>query len=102
LAFSDFVPLWRNLIFMGVVLLWLEAWLELNLELQCVKLQLYRYGLMLGIKSVIALALGAALAIYGLGPYGPLFGLIGDVSLPRCSWDGASGIKLHSPLIEIF
>jgi O-antigen/teichoic acid export membrane protein len=76
LAFTDFVPLWRNLIFMGVVLLWLEAWLELNLELQRVKLQPFRYGLMLGIKSAIALAVGAVFAMYGLGPYGPLFGLI--------------------------
>ena len=76
LAFTGSDPLWRNLIFSGIALLWAEAWLELNLELQRVKLRPFRYGLMLGIKSAIALAVGAALAMYGLGPYGPLFGLI--------------------------
>jgi O-antigen/teichoic acid export membrane protein len=76
LAFTGSDPLWRNLILSGIALLWAEAWLELNLELQRVKLRPFRYGLMLGIKSAIALAVGAVLAMYGLGPYGPLFGLI--------------------------
>ncbi|WP_438317038.1 lipopolysaccharide biosynthesis protein [Candidatus Caldatribacterium sp. SIUC1] len=76
LAFTRSDPLWRNLILTGIVLLLAEAWLELNLELQRVKLQPLRYGLMLGIKSATALGLGTALVIHGLGPYGPLSGLI--------------------------
>ena len=76
LAFTRSDPLWRNLILIGIALLWAEAWLELNLELQRVKLQPLRYGLMLGIKSALALGLGAVLVIYGLGPYGPLSGLV--------------------------
>jgi len=80
-------PVWHGLILVAVPLLWAEAWFELNLSLSAVKLLPLRYGLMNGVKAVSSLLVGAALIIWGMGAYGPLFGLLLGVLLASSIWD---------------
>lgn len=86
-------PTWRGLILLAVPLLWAQAWFELNLELVRSKLQPWRYGLASGLKSVSAVVVGAALAVWGLRAFGPLIGLligflIAGLGLARQEWRG--------------
>lgn len=67
---------WRGLIAIAIPLLWVQAWFELNLSLAATRLEPVRFGWMSGLKSTIALAIGASLVLLGLGPYGPLCGLL--------------------------
>lgn len=69
-------PVWRRLLGLAVVLLIAQEWVELNLILAAAQLSPARYGRMLGAKTVLALALGAALASIGLGASAPMLGLI--------------------------
>lgn len=79
-------PEWRGLILFSVLLLWVQAWFELNLELVRSRLQPVRYGLMSGVKAVSALALGTLAVHWGMGAYGPLFGLLVGMLLAGLSW----------------
>lgn len=67
---------WRVLLFLAIPLLWGQAWFELNLELFRSRLKPLCYGAASGFKSVTALVVGTVLAVFGLGAYGPLIGLI--------------------------
>lgn len=69
-------PVWRRLLGLAVVLLIAQEWVELNLILAAAQLSPTRYGRILGAKTVLALALGAALASIGLGASAPMLGLI--------------------------
>ena len=73
LAWPD--PVWQRLLGLAVVLLIAQEWVELNLILAAAQLSPARYGRMLGAKTVLALALGAALASIGLGASAPMIGL---------------------------
>lgn len=95
---------WRKLIFLGVLLLWVQAWFELNLELFRSKLQPLRYGLTSGIKAVSALVLGAVLAFLGFGAYGPLIGLMAGMLLAGLGlnireWQGIQP-KFFRPILK--
>jgi len=69
-------PGWRGLIALGMTLLWVQAWYELNLELVRSQLSPLRYGVISTIKSGLALVIGSALVFYGFKAYGPLIGLL--------------------------
>lgn len=69
-------PVWQRLLGLAVVLLIAQEWVDLNLTLAAAQLSPARYGRMLGAKTVLALALGAALASIGLGAAAPMLGLI--------------------------
>lgn len=66
----------------AVVLLWAQAWFELNLDLALAQLQPLRYGLITTMKALVALGLGAAMAFAGLGTLGVLIGLAVGFTIP--------------------
>jgi len=67
---------WRSLVLVAVLLLWMQAWFELNVELLRARLQTRAYGWAMGVRSVGALALGTLFILGGLGAFGPLLGLV--------------------------
>lgn len=69
-------PSWRSLVSLGVVLLWAQAWFEMNLELARAQLSPGRYGIISFLKSVLALSIGLGLVFVGFKAHGPLLGLI--------------------------
>jgi O-antigen/teichoic acid export membrane protein len=79
-------PDWRGLILLAVPILWAQAWFDLNQELFRSGLQPLRFGLASGAKAVSALALGTILAIWGLGAYGVLLGLVAGLLLAAVGW----------------
>jgi O-antigen/teichoic acid export membrane protein len=90
-----FAGSWSSLVLLAVPVLVTQAWLELNLMLASMELQSKRYGLLLAMKTVVALAIGVVLAWNGAGAQAPLIGLIcGNVSsaiiFGRRLWTGAS------------
>jgi O-antigen/teichoic acid export membrane protein len=66
----------RGLILFGLMLLWAQAFFELNLELARIQLVPRRYGLLSIVKTTVALAIGGSLAYLGFGAFGLLLGLI--------------------------
>jgi len=66
---------WRSLVLVAVLLLWMQAWFELNVELLRARLQTRAYGWAMGVRSVGALALGTLFILGGLGAFGPLLGM---------------------------
>ena len=94
---------WKWLMLLAVPLLWTQAFFEISLSLNAVKLLPQRYGLINGVKAISALAIGAVLIVWGLGPYGPLIGLLLGMLLSialwgRTEWNGLSH-RISKPLL---
>lgn len=71
----------RSLWVIGLVLLWLQAFFDLNQELARTQFSPARYGLLALIKAVAALIIGGLLAYIGWGAFGLFFGLMaGSIS----------------------
>lgn len=87
----------RGLILFAIPLLWAQAWFDLNLELARSRLQPYIYGFMSGLKAVSSLIIGWGSILCGLGPWGPMIGLLLGMLLVgflniRMSWTGLAPI----------
>ncbi len=67
---------WQRLVLVAVLLLWMQAWFELNVELLRARLRTCAYGWAMGVRSVGALGLGTLFILSGLGAFGPLWGLV--------------------------
>jgi O-antigen/teichoic acid export membrane protein len=80
LALTD--PAWLKLAALGLPLLWVQALFDLHLELARSQLSPVTYGLMSVTKAVLALALGVALVLAGLGPVALLCGLLFGMLVP--------------------
>lgn len=83
----------RWLVLLGLLLLWLQAFFELTLELVLAGLQPRRYGVLALTRAITALTIGGLLAWAGLGPAGVLLGLMAGILLPlagafRREWRG--------------
>lgn len=74
-------PLWRQLLALAVLLLVAQGWLELNLVVASAQLAPGRYGRILGAKALVALTVGAGLALAGLSASAPLLGLLTGCAL---------------------
>ncbi|MCK0769386.1 oligosaccharide flippase family protein [Chromohalobacter canadensis] len=84
----------RSLVLIAVPLVWVQAGFELSLELMRSQLNPLRYGLMAGVKAVIALGLGVLLITWGFGAFGPLLAMLvgmlaAVVALGASLWRGA-------------
>ncbi|NWO11510.1 polysaccharide biosynthesis protein [Chromohalobacter salexigens] len=84
----------RTLVLIAVPLIWVQAGFELSLELMRSQLNPLRYGLMAGVRAVIALGLGVLLITWGFGAFGPLLAMLvgmlaAVVSLGISLWRGA-------------
>lgn len=85
----------RTLVLIAVPLIWVQAGFELCLELMRSQLNPLRYGLMAGVRAIIALGLGVLLIGWGFGALGPLLamlvGMLGAVvTLGASLWRGTS------------
>jgi len=68
--------IWQGLILVAVLVLWGQAWAELNLELLRSRFKAWHYSALSVLKAGFALLLGVVLIRYGFGEYGPLIGLV--------------------------
>jgi len=75
-------PVVRGLLVLGVGLLWVQAWFELNLTLVRSQLSPKLYGLLAIAKAALSLTLGGLLAYLGFGAFGLLGGMIFGTLLP--------------------
>ncbi len=69
-------PLWRPVVLFGVLILWAQAWFDLNLKLAESHIQPIRYGLFSVLKTGLMLTVGVGLVFLGAGFYGPVFGML--------------------------
>jgi len=88
-----------------VLLLWVQAWFELNLEMVRTRLAALRYLIVSMVKAILALGLGVLLILLGLSAYGPLLGLaVGMVfavlALTRREWHGVRIGKTDPQLLR--
>lgn len=72
----------KKLVAVGLVLLWVQAFFELNKELVRSEFSPRRYGMMAMTKSVVALVLGVALVALGWEAFGLLLALV--IALGLC------------------
>lgn len=79
----------QQIVLLGAILFVVQGAFELTVERERSELSPRKYGLYAGIKSVVALAVGAALALAGLGAFGLLIGLIVAMILPLLILGGA-------------
>jgi len=66
----------RGLVILGIILLWVQAFFEINLELVRIQLAPGRYGLISIVKATVALGIGGLLAFLGFGAWGLIIGLM--------------------------
>ncbi len=70
-------PIWYKLIPVGVALLMIQGWFEINLEFPRARLKPMKYGLMSGLKATLGLLLGVVFILFiGLGAIAPLAGIL--------------------------
>jgi O-antigen/teichoic acid export membrane protein len=67
---------WRMLLPVALILLWVQAWFEINLQLLVSRLKPLRYGTLSGARALLALAVGGGLAWAGWQAQAPLWGLV--------------------------
>ena len=57
---------WGEFIVIGILLMWMQAWFTINVELVRSRLAPVRYGLISIVKAVVALGLGGTLVLCGV------------------------------------
>jgi O-antigen/teichoic acid export membrane protein len=87
-------PVLRGLIVLGVLLLWVEAFFELNQELARTQFSPRRYGFLAMTKAVVALVVVGCLGYLGWGAAGLVLGIMSGFLVPvvlvfRRNWGGA-------------
>jgi len=90
---------WRDLLPVAICLLWIQAWLELNLQLLSSRFKPLRYGALSASRAILALTLGSILIWLGWSVAGPLWGLVLS-GLVAAFWFGRAewgGVRLRKP-----
>lgn len=90
------VPIKRQLIMIAAPLVWVQAWFELNLELARCRFEIFRYGLISAVRSIVALAAGVFFIYCDFNEFAPVLGLVvggvaGSLVAGISVWRGASG-----------
>ncbi|TCP58974.1 O-antigen/teichoic acid export membrane protein [Tumebacillus sp. BK434] len=75
-------PMLQALVGCGVLLLWGQAWFELQLELLRSELRPGRYGLQMMAKALLSVGIGGTLAYLGTGIWGVLGGVFIGLTAP--------------------
>lgn len=73
---------WIGFSALALLLLWAQAWFELNLDLARSQLSPLLYGGLASTKAIVAITLGSCLAYLGFGAVGVLAGLLAGFALP--------------------
>lgn len=90
---------WRGLVPVAICLLWVQAWLELNLQILSSRFKPIRYGALSTTRATLALVMGSFLIWLGWSASGPLWGMVIG-GLVAASWFGRSewrGVRLGKP-----
>ncbi len=95
----------RHFLLLGLGLLWLMAWLELDLELFRARLDPIGYGRLSGLRAVVGLGAGAGLVLAGWQAKGPLTGLLLANMVPalwllRRHWRGVRPLQPDRVLLK--
>lgn len=96
---------WLGLIWLSTIFLIAHAWHELNLGLIKVRLQPQYYGLLGGMKALVAVLAGGVLAWAGFGASAPIIGLVVGAVLSwslfgRKYWRGVHPTWPESPILR--
>ncbi len=67
---------WGGMIAIGILLVLVQAWFSINLEIVRSRLAPVRYGIVSMLRAVLALGLGIVLVLWGYEVYGALIGLL--------------------------
>lgn len=67
---------WQAILPVALVLLWVQAWFEINLQLLSSRHKPMRYGKLAGTRAILALLVGGTLAWAGWKAQAPLWGLV--------------------------
>ena len=96
----------RWLIILTVVIVWAQAWYDLNLKILNARLAPVRYGVITSAKALLAVGIGLALFYLGLGVAGVLFGLVLGLLFPSLfvwrHWQGISIRACDARLLKAF
>lgn len=87
----------RTLVVLGILLLWAQAWFELNLDRLIAEVNPRRYGILSTMKAVTGVGGAAILAWRGFGANGALLGLLVGFTLPGL-WEAVRawrGVRLR-------
>jgi O-antigen/teichoic acid export membrane protein len=95
----------RGLLLLGAVLLWVQSWHEVNLELTRSDLRPGRYGVLLATRALLMVSVGGALAYAGWGAAGVLAGGIAAAIVPslavlRANWRGVHPGRAHAETLR--
>jgi O-antigen/teichoic acid export membrane protein len=87
-------PVWKSLLSLGVMLLWVQSFFEINQELSRSRLSPGLYGAAAVAKAALALGIGWGAALSGWGAHGLVAGMIIGYLLPLVwqaprNWRGA-------------
>ncbi len=87
---------WRAIMPVALLLLWVQAWFEINLQLLASRSEPIRYGALAGTRAILALAVGGCLAWVGFGSAGAV---MGACLWRRCRCDLADAGALEEHLL---
>ncbi len=91
----------KRLLIVGLILLWIQGWYELELELARSQLAPIRYGIMSIFKSLFALTVGILFLLYGMGETAPLLGLISGMAVASLLFACREWRFIHPEAFEI-
>lgn len=74
-------PLSRSVILFGTLLLWVQAWFDLNLHVTESQVRPVRFGLFSGLRAVVGLLVGIGLVLLSAGFLGPTIGLVAGTAI---------------------
>ena len=95
---------WLGLSALALMLLWTQAWFELNLELARSRMSPLLYGGLASAKAITAIVIGVWLAYLGYGATGVLIGLLVALTVPGMwmLWRMWRVVRVHRIDREIF
>lgn len=96
----------RWFVILTVLIVWAQAWYDLNLKILNARLDPARYGLITSVKALLAVGIGLALFYLGLGVAGVILGLVLGLLLPCLfvlkHWRGLSIRAVDARLLRVF
>ncbi len=91
----------HKLLVTGLILLWIQGWYELELELARSQLAPLRYGMMSIFKSLLALVIGLLFLFQGMGELAPLLGLILGMTLASLLFACREWRVIHADAFDV-
>lgn len=92
------------LIISGLLLLWIQVWFELNLELLRTKLLALQHSIVALLKAIFTIGISSFFAYLGFGSEGVIIGvaigtLISTISVTKNQWSSIKSLNFNSVII---